>query len=41
MTFNKIPKKLVNFGTQFSSTDIYFESEEHNDYHNKKGQIPI
>jgi len=32
MTNHKISKKLVNFGTQFSSTDIYFESEEHNGY---------
>lgn len=30
MTNNKLPRKLVNFGTQFSSTDLYFESEEPN-----------
>ena len=34
MTNNKLPKQLVSFGTQFSSTDIYYESEElNNDNH--------
>ena len=36
MTNNKIQKKLVSFGTQFSSTDLYFDSEEHNDHQIKE-----
>jgi hypothetical protein len=32
MTNYKLPKQLVSFGTQFSSTDIYYKFEELNNH---------